>query len=161
MFFCFAFKNTGICSVLCISGPKSIGIYSIFCVFAWLPQKTLKRKNAIIYSILSISKSWKSSEKCVKTALFSDFRYPQNGMGEVMLLETLMSDPDSVQKSPLRDFQLLVWGLRLDLRSLTVALKASNTQGQHFTSVAFRAVANTSRSQALQSQHVLRHTSLA
>ena len=41
MFFCLAFKNTGICGVLCILGPKSIGIYSIFCVFAWLPQKTV------------------------------------------------------------------------------------------------------------------------
>ena len=73
MFFCCAFKNTGICSVLCISGPKSIGIYSIFCVSAWLPQKTLKRK--------CLSKSEKSSEKGVKTALFSDFRYPQNRGG--------------------------------------------------------------------------------
>ena len=82
MFFCLAFKNTGICGVLCILGPKSIGIYSIFCVFAWLPQKTSKRKNAVIYSILWLSKSEKSSEKCVKTALFSDFRYPQNGGGE-------------------------------------------------------------------------------
>ena len=69
-FFACAFKHTGICSVLCISGPKSIGIYSIFCVFAWLPQKTLKRKNAVIDSILWLSKSEKSSEKCVKTALF-------------------------------------------------------------------------------------------
>ena len=72
--FFFAFKNTGICSVLCISGPKSIGVYSIFCVFAWLPQKTVKRKNAVIYHILWLSKTEKSSEKCVKTALFSDFR---------------------------------------------------------------------------------------
>ena len=81
MFFCLAFKNTGICSVLCISGWKRIGIYSIFCVFAWLPQKTLKCKNAVIYSILWLSKSEKSSEKCVKTALFPDFRYPPNGGG--------------------------------------------------------------------------------
>ena len=80
-FFGLAFKNTGICSVLCISGQKSISIYSIFCVFALLPQKTLKRKNAVIYSIVPISKSWKSSEKCVKTTLFFDFRYPQNGGG--------------------------------------------------------------------------------
>ena len=29
---------------------------------------------------------------------FSDFRYPQNG-GGVLLLETLMSDPDSGQKA--------------------------------------------------------------
>ena len=80
-FFCLAFKNTGLCSVLCISGPKSIGIYSIFCVFAWLPPTTLKRKNAVIYSILWLSKSEKSSEKCVRTALFSDFRYPQKRGG--------------------------------------------------------------------------------
>ena len=73
-FFCCAF-----------SGPKSIGIYSIFCVFAWLPQKTAKRKNAVIYSILWLSKSEKSSEKCVKTALFSDFRYPPNGGGPFAL----------------------------------------------------------------------------
>ena len=38
--------------------------------FLWLLQKTLKRKNAVIYNILLISKSWKSSEKCVKTAFF-------------------------------------------------------------------------------------------
>ena len=81
MCFFLAFKNAGICSVLCISGPKSSGIYSIFCVFELLPQKTLKRKNAIIHSILWLSKSQKSSEKCVKTALFSDFRYPPNPGG--------------------------------------------------------------------------------
>ena len=73
-FFCLAFKNTGICSVLCISGPKNTSIYSIFCVFAWLPPTTLKRKNVVIYSILWLPKSEKSSEKCVKTAFFSDFR---------------------------------------------------------------------------------------
>ena len=82
----------------CDQPAKNAVIYSVFFVFALLPQKTLKRKNAVIYSILSISKSWKSSEKCVKTALFSDFRYPQNGGGG-MLLETLMSDPDSSQKA--------------------------------------------------------------
>ena len=91
-FFCLAFKHTGICSVLCISGLKSVGIYSIFCVFAWLPQKTLK------HSILSISKSEKSSEKCVETALFPILGILQTGGGR-MLLETLMSDPDSVQKA--------------------------------------------------------------
>ena len=32
-----------------------------------------------------------------QTALFSDFRYPQNGGG--MLSEALMSDPDFVQKA--------------------------------------------------------------
>ena len=58
--FCFAIKNTGICSVLCISGLKSIGIYSIFCIFAFFPQKTLKRKNAVTYTILLVSKSKKN-----------------------------------------------------------------------------------------------------
>ena len=45
------------CDVLCISGLKSSGIYNIFCIFALLPQKTLKRNHAVIYSILLISKS--------------------------------------------------------------------------------------------------------
>ena len=67
-FFCLAFKNTGMCSVLCISGPKSIGIYSIFCVFAWLPPTTLKRKNDVIYSILWLPKIENSSEKCVNVS---------------------------------------------------------------------------------------------
>ena len=39
--FCVAFKNSSICSVLCISGLKSI---SIFCLFALFPQKTLNAK---------------------------------------------------------------------------------------------------------------------
>ena len=39
---CLAFKNTGICGVLCILGPKSIGIYSIFCVFCMAPAKDVK-----------------------------------------------------------------------------------------------------------------------
>ena len=42
--FFFAFKNAGICSVLCISSLKNIDIYSICRVFALLPQKTLNRK---------------------------------------------------------------------------------------------------------------------
>ena len=106
MFFCCAFKNTGICSVLCISGPKSIGIYSIFCVFAWLPQKTVKRKNAVIYSILWLSKSWKLSEKGVKTALFSDFRYPPNRGGECSWRRLWATRIPSKKLSPtlLKDF---------------------------------------------------------
>ena len=92
--FCFAFKNGDICSVLCISSLKSIDIYSICCVFALLRQKKLNRKNAVIYSILSISKSEKSSQKCVKTTLFSEL-----GTLKTMLLETLLSDPDFVQKA--------------------------------------------------------------
>ena len=83
-FFCCAFKNTGICSVLCISGPKSIGIYSIFCVFAWLPQKTVKRKNAVIYSILCLSQKRKIVRKRRQNGAFSDFRYPQNRGGNAL-----------------------------------------------------------------------------
>ena len=161
MFFALLSKPLVFAVCLCISGLKKYWYLQHFLRFCIVPAKDVKTHTYSNLQHFVDFEKLKMSEKCVKTALFSDFRYPQNGMGEVMLLETLMSDPDSVQKSPLRDFQLLVWGLRLDLRSLTVALKASNTQGQHFTSVAFRAVANTSRSQALQSQHVLRHTSLA
>ena len=65
---------TGIYSVLCISGPKSIGIYNIFCVCAWLPPTTLERKHVVIYSILLLPKSEKSPKKCVKTAFYPDFR---------------------------------------------------------------------------------------
>ena len=106
MFFCLAFKNTGICSVLCISGPKSIGIYSIFCVFAWLPPTTLKRKNVVIYSILWLPKSEKSSEKCVKTVLFSDFWDLQNASSNFTLF---LSTPDPEKRenpTRLKDF----WG---------------------------------------------------
>ena len=106
MFFCLAFKNTGICSVLCISGPKSIGIYSIFCVFAWLPPTTLKRKNVVIYSILWLPKSEKSSEKCVKTVLFSDFWDLQNASSNFTLF---LSTPDREKRenpTRLKDF----WG---------------------------------------------------
>ena len=41
-FFCMAFKITGICSVLCLSGLKNIGIYSIFCFFFIAPAKDVK-----------------------------------------------------------------------------------------------------------------------
>ena len=106
MFFCLAFKNTGICSVLCISGPKSTGIYSIFCVCAWLPPTTLKRKNVVIYSILWLPKSEKSSEKCVKTVLFSDFWDLQNASSNFTLF---LSTPDPEKRenpTRLKDF----WG---------------------------------------------------
>ena len=106
MFFCLAFKNTGICSVLCISGPKSTGIYSIFCVLAWLPPTTLKRKNVVIYSILWLPKSEKSSEKCVKTVLFSDFWDLQNASSNFTLF---LSTPDPEKRenpTRLKDF----WG---------------------------------------------------
>jgi len=97
MFFCFAFKNIGVCSVLCISSLKSIGIYSTFCVFALFRPKALKRKNVVIYSILLLSENHTSSEKCVKTVFF----FPILGTFKtgIMLLETPMSDLDSVQKT--------------------------------------------------------------
>ena len=90
MFFCCAFKNTGICSVLCISGPKSIGIYSIFCVFARLPQKTLKRP---------FRKAENRPKNVSKRHFFPILGTLQTGGGGLLLLETLMSDPDSGQKA--------------------------------------------------------------
>ena len=81
-------------------GSKKYWYLQHFLRFCTASAKTVKRKNAVIYSILCLSKNEKSSEKCVKTALFSDFRYPQNGgRGGLLLLETLMSDPDSGQKA--------------------------------------------------------------
>ena len=65
MFFCFVFKTTGICSVLCLSGRKSLGIYSIFCFFASLPQETSQRRNAVIYSISWVSKSQNLSKNAL------------------------------------------------------------------------------------------------
>ena len=96
-------------------GSKKYWYLQHFLCFCMAPTKDVKtQKNAVIYSILTISKSWKSSEKCVKTALFSDFRYPQNRGGGLLLLETLMSDPDSGQKAlphPPEGF-LVVFGAR-------------------------------------------------
>ena len=75
-FCCFAFQKHWYLQSFVHLWSKKYGIYSIFCIFALLLQKTLKRKNAVIYSILLTSKSYiKIVRKCVKTALFSDFRY--------------------------------------------------------------------------------------
>ena len=56
-------------------------------------QKCCKLQHFVTFEKLKIVR------KSVKTALFSDFRYPPNGGGGRMLLETLMSDPDSGQKA--------------------------------------------------------------
>ena len=79
-FFCFAVQKQWYlqCSVHLWS--KKYWYLWHFCIFALFPQKALKRKNAIIYSILLVAKSLK------------------NGGRRKMLLETLMSHPDSVQK---------------------------------------------------------------
>ena len=81
MFCCFAFKSTGICSVLCISSLKKYMvftcIYCIFCVFVLFPLKTLKRKNAVIYTFCNFRKT-KNRPKNVSKR---HFRYPQNGGG--------------------------------------------------------------------------------
>ena len=82
-------RHIGICSVLCISSLKIIGVYSIFCVFALFPRKKLKRKNAVIYTMLLFSES---CTRCVKTALLFEFRYLQNGGVGGMLLETSLCD---------------------------------------------------------------------
>ena len=79
MFCCFAFKSTGICSVLCISSLKKYMvftcIYCIFCVFVLFPLKTLKRKNAVIYTFCNFRKT-KNRPKNVSKR---HFRYPQKG----------------------------------------------------------------------------------
>ena len=77
--FCCAFKNTGICSVLCISSPKSHGIYKIFCFSGSLSQETSKQKNAVIYNILLLSKSEKLSEKCDFRSIFEPTFLKQKG----------------------------------------------------------------------------------
>ena len=69
-----------------------------FLRFCMAPAKDVKTQKCCNLQHFVTSKSEKSSEKCVKTALFSDFRYPPNG-GGLLLLETLMSDPDSGQKA--------------------------------------------------------------
>ena len=58
-------------------------------------------------------KAKKPSEKCVETALFSEFRCLQKG-GGIMLLEMLMSDPDSVQQALLQQSEgfLMFFGAR-------------------------------------------------
>ena len=80
-------------------GSKKYWYLQHFLRFCMAPAKDGKtQKCCNLQHFVTISKSEKSSEKGVKTALFSDFRYPQNGRGGGMLLETLMSDPDSTQK---------------------------------------------------------------
>ena len=80
MFFCLAFKNIGICSVLCISGPKSIDIYSIFCVFAWLPQKTLKHKCCNLQHFVTFEKR-KIVRKMCQNGTFFRFQVPSKRGG--------------------------------------------------------------------------------
>ena len=70
---------------------KSIGIHSIFCVFALLPQKTLKRKNAVIYSTAFVSK-----------------RHPQNG-GECSRRRLWATRIPSKKLSPSRVRDFLVF----------------------------------------------------
>ena len=93
-------SKTLIFAVFCACLVENVLVFTAFSAFLHGSRKRRQNaKNAVIYSILWLSKSDKSSEKCVQTALFSDFRYPQNRGGGIMLLETLMSDPDSVQKA--------------------------------------------------------------
>ena len=99
--FCFACKNRRICSVLCISRQKHYWYLQHFLHFCIVPTRDVKTKKCCnLQHFVVFEKQKKTSEKCVKTAFFSDFGYyPQNGGGGGMLLETLMSDPNSVQKA--------------------------------------------------------------
>ena len=78
---------------------KSIGIYNVFCVFALFPQKTSKRTNTVIYKILFL-KAQNRPKNVSKWRFFSVLgTSKREGGGGGMLLETLMSDPDSIQKA--------------------------------------------------------------
>ena len=100
-FFCLASKNTGICSALCISGLTSIGIYSIFFVFA-LTQKCCNLQHVVNFEKLKIVR-----KMCQNGSFFPILGTLK--MEGLMLLETLMmSEPDSVQKA--LPHQWRAWG---------------------------------------------------
>ena len=76
MFFCLAFKNTGICSVLCISGPKSTGIYSIFCVFCMAPANDVKTQKCCNLQHFVTSEKRKIVRKMCQNGTFFRFLGP-------------------------------------------------------------------------------------
>ena len=68
-------SKTLVFAVFCASRVQKVLVFTAFSAFVHgSRQRRLKRKNVVIYSILWLPKSEKSSEKCVKTAFFSDFR---------------------------------------------------------------------------------------
>ena len=91
-------SKTLVFAVFCASRSKKYWYLQHFLRFFIAPAKDVKTQKCCNLQHFVTFEKRKSSEKCVKTALFSDFRYPQNGGGG-MLLETLMSDPDSGQKA--------------------------------------------------------------
>jgi hypothetical protein len=64
------------------------------------PHRTLKRKKYSNLHHFVCFEKLKIVRQVCENGIFSDFRYLHNGGGGIMLLETLMSDPDSVQKAP-------------------------------------------------------------
>ena len=106
MFFCLAFKNIGICSVLCISGPKSTGIYSIFCVFCMAPANDVKTQKCCNLQHFVTSEKRKIVRKMCQNGTFSDFWDLQNASSNFTLF---LSTPDPEKRenpTRLKDF----WG---------------------------------------------------
>ena len=62
------------------------------------PAKDVKAQNCCNLQHFVTFEKRKVVRKMCQNGLFSDFRYPPNG-GGLLLLETLMSDPDSGQKA--------------------------------------------------------------
>ena len=58
-------SKTLVFAVFCASRVQKVLVFTAFSAFLHGSRKRrLKRKNAVIYNILCLSKSWKSSEKC-------------------------------------------------------------------------------------------------
>ena len=80
-FFALLSKTLVFAVCLCISGLKKYWYLQHFLRFCIVPAKDVKtHKYSNLQHFVDFEKL-KMSEKCVKTALFSDFRYPQNGRG--------------------------------------------------------------------------------
>ena len=100
-------SKTLVFAVFCASRVQKVLVFTAFSAFLHgSRQRRLKRKNVVIYSILWLPKSEKSSEKCVKTVLFSDFWDLQNASSNFTLF---LSTPDPEKRenpTRLKDF----WG---------------------------------------------------
>ena len=87
-------------------GSKKYWALQHFLRFCMAPGNDVKtQKCCNLYSILWIPKNEKSSEKCVKTALFSGFRTPQNASSNFTFF---LSTPDPEKRenpSRLKDFR--------------------------------------------------------
>ena len=81
MFFALLSKTLVFAVCLCISGLKKYWYLQHFLRFCIVPAKDVKtHKYSNLQHFVDFEKL-KMSDKCVKTALFADFRYLQNGRG--------------------------------------------------------------------------------